>query len=382
MAKVRFDAKKKKFVADVRDVIGNSGGGQKQFSTRSDAKQHILTVQAAQKQHGEYVDPHTTPLLAAAAAKWAEGQHHAAHLGEQKKAHARQKELAMHQIGDVLWGLKPLKQFRVGEVRAPMMHDIVKSFAETLGSQATLARKWGYCVQFFDYCVAVGWTQSNPAKLPRGTGLGLPPVTGSSNKPPLIRISREIINAITDAASPDVQLAIKVAWGTGIRQGEQRALQWGPDGLDTTAGTLHVTRALDIDHKLSTPKNKNAVRSIPLAPDLLSELRAWRVAQPSEQRRNNLVFPSATGGIIDHKVLRERGLYRACERAGVGLIRWHDLRHYFASIILFDPSFNEATVTQLLGHHSISFTKNVYGHWMDDTKRDAGLAEALGRALR
>ncbi len=407
MAHVWRDGARGNFVADMRDILGKVGG-LKRFEKRKDAVAYINEVKAAQKHHGAYIDPSMTPVLlewgdrakqkyareaSGAIAKWAEGQHAAAHVGDQKHQHARHKEQTLEQVSELTWGLKPLREYRVGEIRAPMMQDVAKTFAKQLGAQKTLERKWGFVVQFFDYCVAVGWCQQNPAKLPRGVGLGLPTVSGKPRKrhanfesggddeAPTYRISRETVAAIIEAADEKYQLAIKVAAGTGIRQGEQRGLKWGASGLDTTAGMLHVTKAIDSDSKLTKPKNSNAVRSIPLAPALLSELREWRIAQPPEQRKNNLVFPSPTGSVIDDRALRERGLYRACERAGVDLIRWHDLRHYFASALLFDPSFTDATVTQLLGHHSISFTLSVYGHWMADKKRDAGIAEALGRAL-
>jgi len=380
MARVRFDAKKKKYVADVRDLVGNAAGNQRQFRTEGEAIEHVRAVTAAQKQFGVFIDPQDTPLVGAAQMKWSDEQQHAAKRGEHQFKSARSKELAMKNVAEIFCGFKKLKNYHVGEIRPSMMRDVCIAFAATVNKQATFRRKWGYCVQFFDWCVEADWITENPAKFSRGAGMRLPMVPKAEDEP-LSRVSKEIIYAITEAASEDVRLAIKVAWGTGIRQGEQRALQWGPDGLDTTAGILHVTRAYDGDHKIGGPKTKLGRRTVPIAPGLLSELRAWRVAQPTEQRKNNFVFPSPTGEIANPDSWR-RGLHRACERAGVGVIRWHDLRHYFASIILFDNSFNEATVTQLLGHHSISFTKNVYGHWMDDVKRDAGLAEALGRALR
>ena len=380
MAKVRYNSIRKKFIADVRDIIGNIGG-QRHFLTEKEAKDHVLEVTAAKARHGAFHDPHSTPLISDAISKWAGSQYAAAHRGEHQQKSARAKELALEQIAEIFCGPKKLKYRRVGEVRASLMREVCNAFAETLNSQQTLARKWGFCVQFFDWCVEADWIRENPAKFSRGAGMRLPLTAGGEDTKPLRLISKEIIHSITEAASEDVRLAIKVAWGTGIRQGELRALQWGVGGLDTTAGILHVTRAFDGDKKIGLPKTDLGRREVPLAPALLSELREWRIAQPPEQRKNNLVFPSPTGRVIDDRALRERGLYRACERAGVDLIRWHDLRHYFASALLFDPSFTDATVTQLLGHHSISFTLSVYGHWMADKKRDAGIAEALGRAL-
>ena len=122
MAKVRYNSIRKKFIADVRDIIGNIGG-----------------------------------QISDAISKWAGSQYAAAHRGEHQQKSARAKELALEQIAEIFCGPKKLKYRRVGEVRASLMREVCNAFAETLNSQQTLARKWGFCVQFFDWCVEADW---------------------------------------------------------------------------------------------------------------------------------------------------------------------------------------------------------------------------------
>ena len=93
------------------------------------------------------------------------------------------------------------------------------------------------------------------------------------------------------------------------------------------------------------------------------------------------MFPSPTGEIIDHKALRERGLHRACERAGVDLIRWHDLRHLYASIQIDLKGGNWELLADRLGHQTTKTTRDHYVHWIEDQERDDADAEAQEQYL-
>ncbi len=74
-------------------------------------------------------------------------------------------------------------------------------------------------------------------------------------------------------------------------------------------------------------------------------------------------------------------LKKACKQAGVEVIRWHDLRHFFASILLQTYGDDLHKVTSFMGHGSIEMTRKVYGHWLDDSKRNAEDAAKLDAAL-
>ena len=74
-------------------------------------------------------------------------------------------------------------------------------------------------------------------------------------------------------------------------------------------------------------------------------------------------------------------LHKACDAAGVERIRWHDLRHYYASRILQAFNGDWWTVTNRMGHESIKTTTNIYGHWLESEEQDAKIADAISGAF-
>jgi len=59
-------------------------------------------------------------------------------------------------------------------------------------------------------------------------------------------------------------------------------------------------------------------------------------------------------------------LHKACDSAGVDRIRWHDLRHYYASVMLKVYPNEIWRVSNYLGHEQVSTTTDIYGHWIED----------------
>jgi integrase len=71
----------------------------------------------------------------------------------------------------------------------------------------------------------------------------------------------------------------------------------------------------------------------------------------------------------------QRAMKRACQAVRLRTRSPHDLRHTYATLLLLD-NISPAYVQKQLGHHSISMTVDIYGHWMPgEGKRD--LAKAL-----
>ena len=60
---------------------------------------------------------------------------------------------------------------------------------------------------------------------------------------------------------------------------------------------------------------------------------------------------------------------------------WHDLRHFYASVLIFKTDLNEAVITELMGHRNISFTAEFYGRWFQDSRMEKEIAEKLGNAF-
>jgi integrase len=126
------------------------------------------------------------------------------------------------------------------------------------------------------------------------------------------------------------------------------------------------------------PKTDSSFRTVFVTPQLIAELREWKLRSPV----TDLVFPTREHTFhVTSDNLRKRVLHPACEAAGIDKLRWHDLRHFFASICLelFGADFHR--ITTLMGHKSISTTRELYGHWVDDEERDENDAAKFGAKL-
>jgi integrase len=91
-----------------------------------------------------------------------------------------------------------------------------------------------------------------------------------------------------------------------------------------------------------------------------------------------LVFPNPTGGFLNPDVLTSGPLKRPLQRAGLPSIRFHDLRHTCATILL-SRGVHAKFVQELLGHATISITLDTYSHVLPGM--DDGLADVMGEAL-
>ena len=82
------------------------------------------------------------------------------------------------------------------------------------------------------------------------------------------------------------------------------------------------------------------------------------------------VFLTPDGNPVDGDNLRHRVFYRLMERAELRRIRFHDLRHTFASLLI-QQGESPVYVQEQLGHSSIQVTVDVYGHLIPGANRDA-----------
>ncbi len=175
-----------------------------------------------------------------------------------------------------------------------------------------------------------------------------------------------------------------VAVTTGMRREELQGLKW--DDLDLEAGTLQVRRTLSEPKGgwiFEAPKSGKG-RSIRLTRRAISALREHRKRQLEERMQraglwsdHGLVFPSAIGTPISGGNL-SRSFKALLQRAGLPAVRFHDLRHTCATLLL-KQGVNPKYVQELLGHADISLTLNVYSHILPDM--GATSADAMDAAL-
>ncbi len=82
------------------------------------------------------------------------------------------------------------------------------------------------------------------------------------------------------------------------------------------------------------------------------------------------VFINGEGRPLDQNNLRNRIFYRVLDSAGLRRVRFHDLRHSFASLLL-QQGESLAYVKEQLGHESIKMTVDIYGHLIPGTNKQA-----------
>ena len=162
---------------------------------------------------------------------------------------------------------------------------------------------------------------------------------------------------------------------TGLRRGELLGLKWQDIGLD--GGVIHVRRQVGrIDGKVQEAplKTKNAYRNISIGADAVSILREKK---KQDGGRSEYVFPSPTGGPMSPDSVLKM-LHRVLERAGLPELRFHDLRHTFATLAL-QNGVDIKTVSGMLGHFSAGFTLDTYAHVTTAAQRQA--ADTMGDVL-
>jgi integrase len=166
-----------------------------------------------------------------------------------------------------------------------------------------------------------------------------------------------------------------LALATGMRQGEILGLPW--TRLDLTRRLVRVRQTLVLvqgGFEFGRPKTKASRRDVELRSEVAEALRLHRKYQLKERMRlggvpedRGLVFSSTIGTPIRNQNLHRRSFKPLLEEAGLPDIRFHDLRHTFASIAL-SKGANINAVSKMLGHSSVRITLDVYGHLMPGTQ--------------
>ena len=153
---------------------------------------------------------------------------------------------------------------------------------------------------------------------------------------------------------------------TGLRRGELLGLKW--EDIDLDRGNLRVKRQIArIDGEIveAPLKTKNAYRTLPLAEDTVDVLQQ----QKKKVGSRPWVFPSPTGGPISPDSVLHM-LHRVLKRAGLPRVRFHDLRHTFATLAL-QNGVDIKTVSGMLGHFSAGFTLDTYAHVTTAAQKEA-----------
>ncbi len=192
-------------------------------------------------------------------------------------------------------------------------------------------------------------------------------------------LSREEAQALLAACADDpLYCLLHVALASGARLGELLALRWAD--LDGQSGTLRITRSAQrlpgegiVFH---APKTHRSIRPIALSPVTLKILRRHRVSQSkhrltvgSAYTDRDLVFANALGQPLDGTAVTKR-FQQLALGVGLGHVRFHDLRHTAATLML-SAGTHPKVVSERLGHATIGITLDTYSHVLPDLQHEA-----------
>lgn len=197
-------------------------------------------------------------------------------------------------------------------------------------------------------------------------------------------LGREQIAALLDACSPTYRPIVATALGSGMRISEALGLVWGD--IDLEAGVLHVRKQLSVPRRGEPgrrvpTKTKASVREIPLADQLVRMLAADRDTR-ARAADEDWVFASSNGSARSQRNVVRRGLRAAARKAGIDNddwppLRFHDLRHTFASHMIIDGETSVPEVSRILGHAHKSTTLDIYTHLFDHDRHTQTLRERM-----
>ena len=237
-------------------------------------------------------------------------------------------------------------------------------------SDSQVINCYSLCDRVLEKAMAEKLIVRNPAK-----GCKLPP-----NRPNEMKVlSREDMQKVLIQAKEENYYELfLLEFATGLRLGELMALQW--DDVNLVTGELRINKQVNlVGSKLviSEPKTKAAVRTLILPPSVRKVLAEYKTRVnsrwlfPSPKKDDLPIIPSAVS----------RRLHTLLEHAGCEQVRFHDLRHTFATNALAH-GMDIKTLSTILGHVSSATTLNTYSHVTDEMRQraavkiDQGIAKA------
>ena len=162
-------------------------------------------------------------------------------------------------------------------------------------------------------------------------------------------LDREEINRLIDAAADHLKPILIIALSTGMRKGEIFNLRWSD--IDFIEHYIHIKET-----------KSNVMRKVPMNPIVAATLR-------NIERKNEFIFPSLWSKKHKHIMGVFRLFKAACKRAGIRDLRFHDLRHTAATLMVMG-GIDLVTVKEILGHSKIEMVVK-YSHPTPENKRKA-----------
>jgi integrase len=239
---------------------------------------------------------------------------------------------------------------------------------ETLSAR-TVHHQHRVLSQSLKFAVRQGYLGRNPAELVD------PP---SPHKKTMRTLTPYEVEALFDMAAGSYYYpVIYTAVSTGLRQAELLGLRWRDIDLDMLS--ISVSQVLYKRQgvcQFKEPKTQHSRRRVAMTPKLAYYLREYRAERESLYQRlgkplnlDDLVFTSIDNEPLNASVIAHN-FHKIAIRAGLTGVRFHDLRHTFASLMLLRGA-KPKVISEALGHASVAFTMDTYSHIIEGMQEDA-----------
>ena len=377
MLKIYTDKKRKLYIVDFRKI----GGKKKAFSDKRLAE---ITAKQAWKKHinAEYVIHDNRVTGEKAINEWKNNinvRWENDEFGDSEKGNKlRSAKILNNQL---ICG-KKFKDWDLGEFisanRVPLVieREILNgeiTINHNNGKPSTINTRQHYLVhfkEFFVYCVSAGYLKINPLE-----SSTLKERKNKKDKK-IETLDHKNMLKVLQNMDKKFQLVMEFAIQTGIRQGEQRALMW--KHIDFDERVVHIEQGFQ-EKVIGDVKTSASFRTIQLTDNMCKKLQLLKLKRgvPSDI---DFIFTIKNNRPIASKTFI-KNLYEAINKSNLELFKWHDLRHYFASSLFnkFGKDFD--TVTNLLGHTDMGFTRDKYVHWFKDKEKEKQIRENISSSI-
>ena len=266
-------------------------------------------------------------------------------------------------VGHVQNHFEELNSLRVSLITTAVIEKWITRRQEKNMNISTLRKALGTLGQIMAYSVRHKYLDHNPvrdAERPRNQG--------AIEKKKIKVLTPDELKAFLDAVTTQKYHALfRLAIMSGCRQGELLGLKW-PD-VDWEANQIRIERTFN-NQAWYDVKTAASKRRIDIGPKMMAELRRWKFA--CMPNKKNLVFPNESGQPMNHNNMVNRHFNPALKKAGIDRIRFHDLRHTYASLLI-EQGENIKYIQSQLGHSTPTVTLNVYAHLMKPENQEAAV---------
>lgn len=244
------------------------------------------------------------------------------------------------------------ERFKANEITPNVIREYIKSMQDKGYKNKTINHTINLLSGIFNKAIENGIINYNPVTLVKR--LRLPHLE-------MEFLDTFDIKALLQTAKleyPTFYPLLQTAIATGMRRGELLALTW--NDVDFDRKLIRVNKSLNHD-KVEETKTKNSIRNVCVPENLITVLKEWKRKAP----KGNVIFCNSVGTYLDPNNMVKRYFKPCLAKANIKDIRFHDLRHTYASLMIA-KKMPIKFIQQQMGHSSIQVTLDKYGHLMPE----------------